>query len=91
MPLIVFRVRRAKPAATLIAEDFGGFVAWLVEVRDSLTRRLGFLVWTLAGWLGFHDDTRAAILLRTGKSRKKLRRRSAACAIFAHGLIDQRV
>jgi hypothetical protein len=69
MPLIVIRVRSAEPTATGIAEDLGGFVARLVEVRDSLTRRLGFLIWILAGWLGFHDDTRAPILLLTRRAR----------------------
>jgi hypothetical protein len=94
MPLIVFRVCRAEPAVTLIAEDCGGFVARLVQVGNCFARGLYFLICLFAGLFRFHDDTRAAILLPSANSRKKSgnsRNRSAARAVFAHGFIDQRI
>ena len=87
MPLIVFEMRGAKPAATRIAENRGRFVARLVQVGDRFTRRFSFLTWILAGRFRFHDVTRRAILLPTGKSRNS----SAAGAILAYRLVDQRV
>jgi len=87
MPLIVFEMRGAKPAATHIAENRGRFVARLVQVGDCFTRSFCFLTWILAGRFRFHDVTRRAILLPTGKSRNS----SAAGAVLANRLVDQRV
>jgi hypothetical protein len=66
VPLIILRVRGAKPSLALVAEDCSGLIARLVQVGDRFTRRLGFSIYILAGFLRFHDDTRAAILLPTG-------------------------
>src|ERR1700726_2893014 len=66
VPLIILRVRRAKPAITLIAEDCSGLIARLVQAGDTFTGRLCFFVWIFAGRFRFHDDTRAAILLPSG-------------------------
>jgi hypothetical protein len=91
MPLVIFRMCGAKPTVTLVAEDCGGFVARLVQVGNCFARRLCFLIWILAGLFRFHDDTRAAILLPSANSRKMSRNWSAACAVFAYGLVDQRI
>jgi hypothetical protein len=40
MPLIILSVRRAEPAATLVTEDFGGFVAGLIQAGNTFARRL---------------------------------------------------
>ena len=57
MPLIVLRVRDAKPQATLIAKNFSGLIARLVQVGNRFTRRLCLLIGMLAGLLCFHDGT----------------------------------
>ncbi len=66
MPVIILRVRGAKPALAFVAEDCSGFIARLVQAGDTFTRTLRFFVWILAGLLRFHGDTRAAILLPIG-------------------------
>src|SRR6266446_2162511 len=66
VPVIILRVRGAKPTLALVAEDCSGLIARLVQAGHTFTRRLRFFVWILAGWLRFHDDTRAAILLPSG-------------------------
>src|SRR5258706_11714260 len=67
VPLIILRVRCAKPAIALIAEDCSGLIARLGQAGDTFTGRLCFFVWILAGRFRFHDDTRAAILLPSGR------------------------
>ena len=87
MPLVILGVRRAEPAVTLVAEDFGGLVARFVEAGNTFTRRLHVYVWILAGPLCFHDCTRGAILLLSGQCGN----RSAARTVLADGFVDQRV
>jgi hypothetical protein len=62
MPLIVFGVRCAKPAVTLITEDCGRFVAGLVQAGNAFIVRLCSWVRILAGRFRFHDFTRGVIL-----------------------------
>jgi hypothetical protein len=44
VPLIILRVRRAKPAVALIAEDCSGLITRLVQVGDRFAGRLRFFV-----------------------------------------------
>jgi hypothetical protein len=57
MPLIVLRVRSAKPASTFVAEHRGGFIARFIEMRDGFAGGLWFLARIFPGCLCFHDDT----------------------------------
>jgi len=69
VPLIIFRMRGAKPPLTRIAKDFSRLIARLVQGRNGVTRRLCFYVWILAGPFCFHDCTRAGILLPNKQRR----------------------
>ena len=49
VPLVIFRMRRTKPAVTRIAERCGRLVARLIKVGNGFTRRFYFWAGLLAG------------------------------------------
>src|SRR4029077_8089517 len=86
VPQIIVRVRGAKPALAPVAENCSGFIARLVQAGDTVTRRLGFFVWILAGCFRLHHDTRAFILLPsrnpgTGQRRARSLRTASSISV----------
>src|SRR6266478_2606897 len=79
MPQVILRVRGAKPALALVAEDGGGFVARLVQVGNRFARRFCFVSRIFPGRLCFHGDTRPVIVLLPGAIGSEVSIQPGAC------------
>ena len=57
VPLVVLRVRAAKPALAFIAEDLRGHIARLIQTGNRIAGRLRFAGRIFPGWLCSHNES----------------------------------